>query len=119
MVVNTPSGSAARLDGYEIRAATTSMDRPIITTVQQLAAAVAAIETAIETLSTAGVDGSGPARVRSLQEHARSLGRLSLRAVPPAEASTGDAAEPSAGDGVEPHPGLDHLDARLDGASAP
>ncbi|GMA85104.1 hypothetical protein GCM10025868_03540 [Angustibacter aerolatus] len=35
MVVNTPSGRAARADGYEIRAATTSMDKPIITTVQQ------------------------------------------------------------------------------------
>jgi carbamoyl-phosphate synthase large subunit len=70
MVVNTPSGPAARHDGYEIRAATTSMDRPIITTVQQLAAAVQAIE------------ADGPVRVRSLQEHARSLGRLSRRAVP-------------------------------------
>ena len=38
MVVNTPGGSDARRDGYAIRTATTSMDRPIITTVQQLAA---------------------------------------------------------------------------------
>ncbi|MGL4173409.1 MAG: carbamoyl-phosphate synthase large subunit [Actinomycetota bacterium] len=60
MVVNTPSGRDARADGYEIRAATTSMDRPIITTVQQLAAAVQAIESA----------RMGPIRVRSLQEHA-------------------------------------------------
>ncbi|HYJ75479.1 MAG TPA: carbamoyl-phosphate synthase large subunit, partial [Kineosporiaceae bacterium] len=67
IVVNTPSGSAARADGYEIRAATTSMDRPIITTVQQLAAAVQAIEAALEE--------GGAVRVRSLQEHARSLGR--------------------------------------------
>jgi carbamoyl-phosphate synthase large subunit len=64
MVVNTPSGPAARLDGYEIRAATTSVDKPIITTVQQLSAAVQAIEAA-----------SGPVRVRSLQEHAHRLGR--------------------------------------------
>ena len=64
MVVNTPSGAAApRLDGYEIRAATTSVDKPIITTVQQLAAAVQAIEAA-----------AGPVRVRSLQEHAHRLG---------------------------------------------
>src|SRR4051812_7125204 len=67
IVVNTPSGGRARADGYEIRAATTSMDRPIITTVQQLAAAVQAIEVALEE--------GGPVRVRSLQEHARSLGR--------------------------------------------
>jgi carbamoyl-phosphate synthase large subunit len=63
MVVNTPSGSAARLDGYEIRAATTTMDKPIITTVQQLAAAVQAIEA-----------GRNEAiRVTSLQEHAAAL----------------------------------------------
>jgi carbamoyl-phosphate synthase large subunit len=67
IVVNTPSGFETRADGYEIRAATTSMDRPIITTVQQLAAAVQAIEVALEQ--------GGPVRVRSLQEHARALGR--------------------------------------------
>jgi carbamoyl-phosphate synthase large subunit len=63
MVVNTPSGPAARLDGYEIRAATTTMDKPIITTVQQLAAAVQAIEAA----------RNEPIRVTSLQEHAEAL----------------------------------------------
>src|SRR3954449_6106121 len=46
IVVNTPSGGRARADGYEIRAATTTMEKPIITTVQQLAAAVQAIEAA-------------------------------------------------------------------------
>jgi carbamoyl-phosphate synthase large subunit len=44
MVVNTPSGAGARADGYEIRAAITAMDRPIVTTTQQLAAAVQGIE---------------------------------------------------------------------------
>jgi carbamoyl-phosphate synthase large subunit len=44
MVVNTPSGQGARADGYEIRAAITGADRPIVTTVQQLAAAVQGIE---------------------------------------------------------------------------
>ncbi|MDR1633788.1 MAG: carbamoyl-phosphate synthase large subunit [Bifidobacteriaceae bacterium] len=44
MVVNTPSGAGSRADGYEIRAAITAMDRPIVTTTQQLAAAVQAIE---------------------------------------------------------------------------
>jgi carbamoyl-phosphate synthase large subunit len=63
MVVNTPSGPAARLDGYEIRAATTAVDRPIITTVQQLAAAVQAIEAA----------RNEPVHVASLQEHAAVL----------------------------------------------
>jgi carbamoyl-phosphate synthase large subunit len=63
MVVNTPSGRDARADGYEIRAATTSMDRPIITTVQQLAAAVQGIESA----------RTKEVSVRSLQEHAAML----------------------------------------------
>ncbi|MBR7742128.1 carbamoyl-phosphate synthase large subunit [Phycicoccus sp. BSK3Z-2] len=46
MVVNSPSGTSptTRADGYAIRAATTSMDKPIVTTVQQLSAAVLAIE---------------------------------------------------------------------------
>ncbi|WP_159809094.1 carbamoyl-phosphate synthase large subunit [Cellulomonas citrea] len=61
IVVNTPSGQGARADGYEIRAATTAADRAIITTVQQLGAAVQAIEAVL----------SGPFEVRSLQEHAQ------------------------------------------------
>ena len=63
MVVNTPSGQGARVDGYAIRAATTSMDRPIITTVQQLAAAVQGIESQL----------AGPMKVKPLQAHARDL----------------------------------------------
>ena len=59
MVVNTPKGQGARADGYSIRAATTGADRPIITTVQQLQAAVQALEAQLR----------GPFRVRSLQEH--------------------------------------------------
>ncbi|GIG29109.1 carbamoyl-phosphate synthase large subunit [Cellulomonas marina] len=60
LVVNTPSGQGARADGYEIRAATTAADTCIITTVQQLGAAVQAIS----------ARRSGPPAVRSLQEHA-------------------------------------------------
>ncbi|UCN16403.1 carbamoyl-phosphate synthase large subunit [Cellulomonas iranensis] len=59
MVVNTPSGQGARADGYEIRAATTAADKAIVTTVQQLGAAVQAIE----------ARRSGPFAVTSLQEH--------------------------------------------------
>jgi carbamoyl-phosphate synthase large subunit len=59
MVVNTPSGQGARADGYEIRAATTAADKAIVTTVQQLGAAVQAIEAV----------AAGPFRVASLQEH--------------------------------------------------
>jgi carbamoyl-phosphate synthase large subunit len=63
MVVNTPSGPSARADGYAIRAATTSMDKPIVTTVQELAAAVQGIEAQLH----------GELRVKPLQEHARDL----------------------------------------------
>ena len=63
MVINTPSGRDARADGYAIRAATTSLDRPIITTVQQLAVAVLGIEAM----------RAGPLGVAPLQEHARAL----------------------------------------------
>ena len=73
MVINTPSGQGARADGYAIRAATTSLDRPIITTVQQLGAAVLGIE----------ASGAGPMQVASLQEHAA---HLDLFGQPPVEA---------------------------------
>ena len=63
LVINTPSGPSARADGYAIRAATTAMDKPIVTTVQQVGAAVQAIE-AIR---------AGGMGVKSLQEHARDL----------------------------------------------
>jgi len=59
-VVNTPSGSDARKDGYEIRAATTAADAPIFTTITQLAAAIGSFEQVIQ----------GPFSVKSLQEHA-------------------------------------------------
>ena len=60
MVVNTPSGQGARADGYEIRAATVAADKALVTTVQQLGAAVQAVEAAT----------AGPYSVTSLQEHA-------------------------------------------------
>jgi carbamoyl-phosphate synthase large subunit len=83
MVVNTPSGPAARLDGYEIRAATTAVDRPVITTVQQLAAAVQAIEAA----------RNEPVHVATLQEHAEVLraGRAAQDAAEDAAGEAGDA----------------------------
>jgi carbamoyl-phosphate synthase large subunit len=61
VVVNTPSGSSARKDGYEIRAATTAADAPIFTTIAQLSAAIGSFETVI----------AGDFKVRSLQEHAK------------------------------------------------
>ena len=58
MVINTPSGSGTRADGYEIRAATTAADKPIMTTVQEFGAAVQALQ----------ASGAGFS-VTSLQEH--------------------------------------------------
>lgn len=60
VVVNTPSGSSARKDGYEIRAATTAADKAIFTTIAQLSAAIGSFETVI----------AGGFAVRSLQDHA-------------------------------------------------
>ena len=60
VVVNTPSGSDARKDGYEIRAATTAADKAIFTTIAQLSAAIGSFEAVI----------AGPFSVKSLQEHA-------------------------------------------------
>jgi carbamoyl-phosphate synthase large subunit len=59
VVINTPSGRSARADGYEIRTATVAADKPLFTTIAQLAAAVASFE-AIR-------DGF---EVRSLQDYA-------------------------------------------------
>ncbi|YAL81989.1 carbamoyl-phosphate synthase large subunit [Dermacoccaceae bacterium W4C1] len=73
MVVNTPSGGSSRADGYAIRAATTSMDKPIITTVQQLAAAVQGIE----------AQRQGVTRVGSLQEYARHTDLFGVKAAGP------------------------------------
>ena len=63
MVVNTPTGSSARADGYAIRASTTSIDVPIMTTISEFSAAVQAIESLAD----------GPFDVMSLQEHQRDL----------------------------------------------
>ncbi|MDO4254595.1 MAG: carbamoyl-phosphate synthase large subunit [Kocuria sp.] len=64
LVFNTPSsGGEARGDGYEIRAAATSVGVPIVTTVAEIGAAVQAI-TALRSYSW---------DVVSLQEHARRL----------------------------------------------
>jgi len=59
VVINTPSGRSARADGHEIRTATVAADKPLFTTIAQLAAAVASFE-AIQT----GFD------VKSLQDYA-------------------------------------------------
>ncbi|TAM69947.1 MAG: carbamoyl-phosphate synthase large subunit [Microbacteriaceae bacterium] len=59
IVINTPSGGAARADGYEIRAASVAEDKALFTTIAELNAAVASID--------AVRDGF---HVRSLQEYA-------------------------------------------------
>jgi carbamoyl-phosphate synthase large subunit len=59
IVINTPSGRSARVDGYEIRAAAVAADLPLFTTIAQLGAAVASIESIRD-----GFD------VKSLQDYA-------------------------------------------------
>lgn len=59
IIVNTPSGSAARADGYEIRAAAVAADKALFTTIAVLGAAVSGMDAADH-----GFD------VKSLQEYA-------------------------------------------------
>ncbi|TXH14182.1 MAG: carbamoyl phosphate synthase large subunit, partial [Gammaproteobacteria bacterium] len=63
LIVNTPFGVGARIDGYEIRTAAVTMGVPCITTVQAFGAAVQGIEAVL----------AGPFGVRSLQEYGRDL----------------------------------------------
>jgi carbamoyl-phosphate synthase large subunit len=58
LVINTPTGSGARADGYEIRTAAVRHDVPCVTTMTGATAAVRAIAAKVE----------GDADVRSLQE---------------------------------------------------
>ena len=59
LIINTPSGRSSRADGLEIRRESVSADKPLVTTIAQVSAAVAAMETSRE-----------PLTVRSLQEYA-------------------------------------------------
>ncbi len=77
MVFQHPSGGEARGDGYEIRAAATSIGIPCITTVAEFNAAVQAIE-AMRTYEWS---------VTSLQEHAAALFASQARVAQ--EANTG------------------------------
>jgi carbamoyl-phosphate synthase large subunit len=63
LIINTPFGVGARVDGYEIRTAAVTRGVPCITTVQGAAAAVQGIEALVR----------GDIGVTSLQEHHRLL----------------------------------------------
>jgi carbamoyl-phosphate synthase large subunit len=66
LIVNTPVGTGARVDGYDIRTAAVVKGVPCITTVQGLAAAVQGIE-ALKT---------GQIGVHSIQEHQADLAKV-------------------------------------------
>jgi carbamoyl-phosphate synthase large subunit len=59
LIINTPSGRSARADGMEIRREAVAADKALVTTIAQVSAAVAAMETT-----------GGAINVRSLQEYA-------------------------------------------------
>ena len=65
IIINTPYGVGARVDGYEIRSAAVTRSVPCITTVQGLGAAVQGIEALLRD----EID------VRSLQQHGETLNR--------------------------------------------
>ena len=66
LVVNTPYGTGARRDGYEIRTAAVLTGTASITTVQGLIAAVEGIKSL----------KAGPLAVKSIQEHVAHLNEL-------------------------------------------
>ncbi|MDY0944990.1 carbamoyl-phosphate synthase large subunit [Frigoribacterium sp. CFBP9039] len=66
IVINTPSGSSARADGYEIRAATVAADKALFTTIAQLGAAVASIEAVQTELEVTSLQDYGLARAARL-----------------------------------------------------
>ncbi|MFB2571606.1 carbamoyl-phosphate synthase large subunit [Micrococcus sp. IITD107] len=70
LVLNTPSGGDSRGDGYEIRAAATSIGVPMITTLAEFGAAIQAIEAVREHEWS----------VTSLQDHDRALQEAITRA---------------------------------------
>jgi len=59
LIINTPSGSSARADGIEIRREAVAADKALVTTIAQVSAAVASLDSADTEL-----------RVTSLQEFA-------------------------------------------------
>ena len=59
LIINTPSGRSARADGMEIRREAVAADKVLVTTIAQVSAALAAIES-----------DNGVVSVRSLQEYA-------------------------------------------------
>ncbi len=72
MIINTPTGQSARADGYAIRAAANTANVTLITTVQEFAAAVQAIEAMRKE----------ELRVTPLQEHAATLDLFGRRPAP-------------------------------------
>jgi carbamoyl-phosphate synthase large subunit len=67
IVVNTPSGSSARADGYEIRAAAVAGDLPLFTTIAELSAAVGSIDAIRAGFDVMSLQEYGLAREASLQ----------------------------------------------------
>ncbi|MDQ1527715.1 MAG: carbamoyl-phosphate synthase large subunit, partial [Microbacteriaceae bacterium] len=70
MVINTPSGRSARADGYEIRAAAVAADLPLYTTIAQVGAAVASIESMREGFAVKSLQDYGIERAARLEQSA-------------------------------------------------
>ncbi len=62
IVINTPSGRSARADGIEIRTATVAADKPLFTTMATVAAAVASLETSVESVTVTSLQDYALAR---------------------------------------------------------
>jgi carbamoyl-phosphate synthase large subunit len=66
IVINTPSGSAARADGYEIRASAVAADKPLFTNMAQVSAAVASIDSIREGFDVMSLQDYATARAEAL-----------------------------------------------------
>ncbi|MBF0673014.1 MAG: carbamoyl-phosphate synthase large subunit [Salinibacterium sp.] len=66
IVINTPSGRSARADGYEIRAAAVAADLPLYTTIAQVGAAVASIESTRDGFTVTSLQDYAAARSERL-----------------------------------------------------
>jgi carbamoyl-phosphate synthase large subunit len=70
MVINTPSGRSARADGYEIRAAAVAADLPLYTTIAQVGAAVASIESMRKGFAVKSLQDYAIERAERMDAHA-------------------------------------------------
>jgi carbamoyl-phosphate synthase large subunit len=90
IVINTPSGRSARADGYEIRAAAVAADKPLFTTIAELAAAVGSLEVSDSEFEVTSLQEYADRRANAFR--AREADSTVTSAATPLDSSDGKAA---------------------------